>query len=142
MDPQTASRTALATSLMRALHVRTDPHRILDDPWGDRLVPAEARALVYQMIRNRAPGLPATPDAATQRRAIDASLRADVAYPNVLLRSCFFRRRGGDERASPRYGINTNLPTCRFSRNARCASAMRSRGKVAATRGRISPRSM
>ena len=89
MDPQTASRTALATSLMRALHVRTDPHRILDDPWGDRLVPAQARALVYQMIRNRAPELPAAPDPDTQQRAIDASLRANVAYPNVLLRSRF-----------------------------------------------------
>lgn len=89
MDPQTASRTALATSLMRALHARTDPHRILDDPWGDRLIPPEARALVYQMIRNSAPELPATPDAATQQRAIDAALRANVAYPNVLLRSRF-----------------------------------------------------
>ncbi|MBU3672610.1 MAG: class I SAM-dependent methyltransferase [Sinobacteraceae bacterium] len=89
MDPLTASRTALATSLMRALHARTDTHRILDDSWGDQLVPPEARALVYQMIRNHMPELPATPDAATQQRAIDASLRANAGYPNVLMRSRF-----------------------------------------------------
>ena len=89
MDPQTASRTALATALMRSLHARTDPHRILDDPWGDRLVPAQARALVYQMIRNRVPGLPETPDADTQQRAIDTALRANAGYPNVLMRSRF-----------------------------------------------------
>lgn len=55
MDPQTASRTTLATSLTRALHVRTDPHRILDDPWGDRLVPVQAPASVYKMTRSRVP---------------------------------------------------------------------------------------
>jgi methyltransferase (TIGR00027 family) len=89
MDPQTASRTALATALMRALHTRTDPHRILDDPWGERLAPAQAQALVYQMVRTRVPGLPETPDADTQQRAIDAALRANVAYPNVVMRSRF-----------------------------------------------------
>jgi len=39
-------------------------------------------------------------------------------------------------------GISTKLPMCSFFRNSRWASAMRSRGKVFATRGRISPRSM
>ena len=43
MNPDTASKTAIATALMRAMHARVDPHRILDDPWGDRLVPMAAR---------------------------------------------------------------------------------------------------
>jgi methyltransferase (TIGR00027 family) len=40
----TASRTALATSLMRAAHTRLDPHPLIDDPWGDRLVPESVRS--------------------------------------------------------------------------------------------------
>jgi methyltransferase (TIGR00027 family) len=89
MTPQSPSRTALATSLMRALHTRSDPRPILDDPWGDRLLPEQALSLVYQMIRGRASDLPADPDAGTRRRVIDTALRRIVAYPNVLLRSRF-----------------------------------------------------
>jgi methyltransferase (TIGR00027 family) len=89
MNPQTASRTALATSLMRALHGRIDPRPILDDPWGDRLMPGAARMQVYQAIRNVRPDLPATPDVATMQRAIDGALRANSAYANVILRSRF-----------------------------------------------------
>jgi O-methyltransferase involved in polyketide biosynthesis len=36
MQDLTASRTALATSLMRAAHTRLDPHPLINDPWGDR----------------------------------------------------------------------------------------------------------
>jgi O-methyltransferase involved in polyketide biosynthesis len=38
-----ASRTALATSLMRALHTRRDPQPLIDDPYGERLVPESIR---------------------------------------------------------------------------------------------------
>lgn len=89
MNPRLASRTALATSLMRAMHTRSDPRPIVRDPWGDRLMPATALSLVYQMVRARAPGLPEAPDAETLRRTIDTALRANVAYPNVLMRSRF-----------------------------------------------------
>ena len=39
-------------------------------------------------------------------------------------------------------GTSTYLPTCRFSRNSVCASAIRSSGNVVATTGRSSPASM
>ena len=38
MDATRASLTALATSLMRALHTRLDSPALIDDFWGDRLV--------------------------------------------------------------------------------------------------------
>jgi O-methyltransferase involved in polyketide biosynthesis len=38
-----ASRTSLATSLMRAVHTRLDPYPLIHDPWGDRLVPSAFR---------------------------------------------------------------------------------------------------
>lgn len=87
MDELTASRTALATSLMRAAHTRLDPRPIINDPWGDRLVPEPAR----EMIRDAA--IQAM-DAATRAKAmaapekiVDASLRRSPAYENVITRS-------------------------------------------------------
>ncbi len=54
-----ASKTAIATSLMRALHTRLDHHPLIDDPWGERLVPDPIDA---------------------------ASLRASPAYAGVIMR--------------------------------------------------------
>ena len=58
------SRTALATALMRAAHTRLDPHPLIDDPWGDRLVPES-----------------------TRNGIMDASLLRSRAYPNVITRT-------------------------------------------------------
>jgi len=50
MDESTPSRTALMTSLIRALHSHYDSAPLLDDPWGDRLVPESARGELRQYI--------------------------------------------------------------------------------------------
>jgi methyltransferase (TIGR00027 family) len=87
LDEFTASRTALATSLMRAAHTRLDPHPLIDDPWGDRLVPESLR----ELIRNAALG---RMDASARERAlsaaediVDASLRRSPAFANVITRT-------------------------------------------------------
>lgn len=87
MEPSSASRTALSTSLMRALHTRTDPQPIIDDPWGDRLVPEVA----LEGIRRRAlsaasPTVRASADAVPDS-SIDGWLRASPAYATVITRS-------------------------------------------------------
>src|ERR1700723_323230 len=89
MQDLTVSTTALATSLMRAAHTRLDPNPLIDDPWGDRLVPESAR----DMFRKAALG---RMDAEAQRKAlaspntiIDESLRRSVAYANVITRTRF-----------------------------------------------------
>ena len=89
MEDLAASRTALATSLMRAAHTRHDPNPLIDDPWGDRLVPESAR----DMFRKAALG---RMDAEAQRKAlaspdtiIDESLRRSRAYANVITRTRF-----------------------------------------------------
>lgn len=64
MTPNDPSRTALATSLMRALHSRTAPLPLIDDTWGDRLVPEVAKQ-----------ALP------------DAALRGSAAFADVILRN-------------------------------------------------------
>ena len=87
MDEFTASRTALATSLMRAAHTRLDPDPLIDDSWGDRLVPESVR----EMIRNAALGR-MDPTARLRAMAapdgiVDASLRRSPAYANVITRT-------------------------------------------------------
>jgi methyltransferase (TIGR00027 family) len=83
----TASKTALATSLMRALHTRADPHRIINDAWGDRLVPE----VVRDAIRQRA--IAATRvdhDSIADTEAdalVDAWLRDSSAFATVITRS-------------------------------------------------------
>lgn len=81
MDPSSPSRTALATALMRARHARRDPFRLLDDPWGDRLVPPVVRGALAELARGA--GLEGTDTAA---RA-DAWLLANPGYVNVITRS-------------------------------------------------------
>jgi methyltransferase (TIGR00027 family) len=89
MEDLAASRTALATSLMRAAHTRLDPNPLINDPWGDRLVPESAR----DMFRKAAL---AKMNASALRRAmaspdtiIDESLQRSKAYANVIMRTRF-----------------------------------------------------
>jgi methyltransferase (TIGR00027 family) len=66
----TASRTALATSLMRAVHTRRDPHPLINDPWGDRLVPESAKRAL-----------------ASPNKTLDESLMRSRPYANVITRT-------------------------------------------------------
>jgi methyltransferase (TIGR00027 family) len=70
MEKPAASRTALATALMRAAHTRIDPHPLINDPWGDRLVPEPVK-------RAMAPS-----DA-----MLDESLVRSQSYANVITRT-------------------------------------------------------
>jgi methyltransferase (TIGR00027 family) len=70
MEKSTASRTALLTALMRAAHTRRDPQPMIDDPWGDRLVPAAVRR-----------GLAASDE------LLDEWLMHSRAYANVIMRT-------------------------------------------------------
>jgi methyltransferase (TIGR00027 family) len=74
---------------MRAAHTRLDPHPLINDPWGDRLVPESAR----DMFRKAAL---AGMDADGLRRAmtspdgiIDESFRRSRAYASVITRTRF-----------------------------------------------------
>ena len=84
VDP---SRTAMATSLMRAVHARRDSAPLLDDTWGEQLVPPSVRAAFIQLAVDRIPPelrdqAMAAPDALLHR-----VLRASAAYADVILRA-------------------------------------------------------
>jgi methyltransferase (TIGR00027 family) len=87
MDEFTASRTALAASLIRALHSRDDLAPLFDDPWGDRLIPESACEDLRQHVLAR---MDLNARAAALRAPssiLDDYLRASVAYPTVVIRS-------------------------------------------------------
>jgi methyltransferase (TIGR00027 family) len=75
MDKGTPSRTALATSLMRAFHTRTDPHPVIEDSWGDLLVPAAVREAIPDDVLARTPGFAGV---ITRTRYTEDSLRAAI----------------------------------------------------------------
>ena len=77
MEQGTPSRTAMGTALMRALHTRADPLRLIDDPWGELLL-ADAREKFEARMREMEPGVDT-----------DAQVRANPAYPNVIVRTRF-----------------------------------------------------
>ena len=85
MNPSTASRTALATSLMRALHSRCDPAPLLNDTWGDRLVPESAQAAFRQRAMDRM--YATVPGQMPAGDSLDVALRSNAAYADVILRS-------------------------------------------------------
>jgi methyltransferase (TIGR00027 family) len=61
---------------MRALHSRTDPHPVIEDPWGDRLVPAEVREALPGDVLTRNPGFPGV---ITRTRFTEDALKAAIS---------------------------------------------------------------
>ena len=91
MIEATPSRTALATSMMRATHSRCDPSPLIDDDWGDRLV-SNIRARQVQ------PGAYSWVEWSPDARAaalrepgsmLDNYFLAHTSYPGVVMRSCY-----------------------------------------------------
>ena len=70
MEKSAASRTALVTSLMRAAHTRLDPHPLIEDSWGDRLVPESAKRAM-----------------ASSNEMLDELLMRSPSYANVITRT-------------------------------------------------------
>jgi methyltransferase (TIGR00027 family) len=87
LDEFTASRTALATSLMRAAHTRLDPNPLIDDSWGDRLVPAAVREMIRSTALARMDPAARLKAMAAPDGIVDASLRRSPAYANVIMRT-------------------------------------------------------
>ncbi len=87
MIESSPSRTALATSLMRALHARRDPSPLLDDPWGDRLVPQSEREGFGQRILARMDSDARAAALRAPGSILDDFLLTNVSYPGVVIRS-------------------------------------------------------
>jgi methyltransferase (TIGR00027 family) len=89
MEASTPSRTALVTALMRSLHGRLDPLPLLQDPWGERLVPGSVREAVAQRALERLPEAERAAAAADLPGFADRALRATASYTGVITRSRF-----------------------------------------------------
>src|SRR5271166_6234072 len=82
-----ASKTALATSLMRAIHTRLDRNPLIDDPWGDRIVPESALRQIRDAVLARMDPPARARAAGAPESIVDATLRASPAYAGVIMRS-------------------------------------------------------
>jgi methyltransferase (TIGR00027 family) len=87
MNPSDPSRTALATALMRARHSRLDPAPLIDDRWGERLVPDSFRAALGLRARQRLDEAARARALSQPEAALDAFLRDSAAYADVVLRA-------------------------------------------------------
>jgi methyltransferase (TIGR00027 family) len=76
----TASMTAMSVALMRSLHTRIDPRPLINDPWGEQLVPDWAKDAI-------ASGIPQDTTNATSQTVRDSVMRAHPAFANVVLRA-------------------------------------------------------
>ncbi|MCC8982243.1 class I SAM-dependent methyltransferase [Bradyrhizobium acaciae] len=81
------SRTALVASLMRALHSRSDPFPLLDDPWGDRLVFESERERMTERILARMDSDTRARALRTPATVLDEFLLNNTAFPGVVIRS-------------------------------------------------------
>ena len=93
MDAARASVTALATSLIRAVHTRCDDPRLFDDPYGDRFVSDEERSLILQrLLLTLEPARRETIEkvaGADPGRALDMALHETPGYAGVVVRVCY-----------------------------------------------------
>lgn len=89
MNAGGSSRTALTTALMRAVHTRRDRPRLIDDPWGDRLVSAAEKAALYERaLAGAAPDTRRRLEALDSQQAVlDTVLRANRTYGGVVIRA-------------------------------------------------------
>jgi methyltransferase (TIGR00027 family) len=73
--------------MMRAVHTRLDPKPIIDDPWGDRLVPESLRESIRSAALRRM-SAPARESAGIASiDIVDAALRRSPGYANVITRT-------------------------------------------------------
>lgn len=89
MEATTPSRTALVTALMRSLHGRLDPLPLLQDPWGERLVPGNVREAFARRALERLPEAERAAAAADLPAFADRALRIASSYTGVITRSRF-----------------------------------------------------
>ena len=84
---EAVSLTAMCTALTRAAYTRSTPDPLIDDTWGDRLVPGVAlRQLRDYAARNLAAGDPRNA-ALDPRTALDRMLLEGTAAANIILRT-------------------------------------------------------
>jgi methyltransferase (TIGR00027 family) len=89
MHETTASRTALVTSLMRAVHTRFDRPALIEDPWGDRLVPEADRIAIQELVTSALdPAVRSKIDGLGSSEAVlHAGLRVNPLYGMVIVRT-------------------------------------------------------
>lgn len=86
MKESTPSATALTVALFRALHSRTAPQPLINDTWGDLLVPESVVAAIRQSLSTQATSDSGPASSGESQADVDTLLLKSAAYANVILR--------------------------------------------------------
>jgi methyltransferase (TIGR00027 family) len=81
------SITALGTSLIRAAHSRLVPHPLIDDRWGDVLVPEEVRAAYRELAISKLRSSSRVRSVTNPDDVLDEYFCASLGYPGVITRT-------------------------------------------------------
>ena len=84
MKDTTASMTAMGVALMRSLHTRIDPKPLINDHWGEQLVPDWVQDAMASRIPQQDGSTTGEPPPQAVR---DSVMRAHPAFSNVVLRA-------------------------------------------------------
>jgi methyltransferase (TIGR00027 family) len=88
VDPGRASVTAMATALMRADHTRGAQSPLIDDPWGDRLVPEAYRERLRQgALSDLPPEAVERLEGLSPEQLLAVLLRAHPSYATIIIRT-------------------------------------------------------
>ena len=63
MKENQISVTAMVVSLMRALHTRLDEVKLINDPWGEKLIPEASLELLRRVAEKQTDSVAATESA-------------------------------------------------------------------------------
>ena len=72
---------------MRAVHTRLDPDPLIDDPWGERLVPESVREAFRQFVLAKMDSDSRAKASASPDSILDTALRTNAAYAGVIIRA-------------------------------------------------------
>jgi methyltransferase (TIGR00027 family) len=86
MDAATPSRTAMFCSLHRARHSRHDPKPLIDDTWGDQLVPDSIRDLLFEFALSTMDENARLLAMKSRETTLNDRMKASAAYCNAVLR--------------------------------------------------------
>ena len=122
MIEATPSRTALATSLMRATHSRRDPFPLIDDSWGDRLIPKSERDRFSERILSRMDADARVAALSEPDSILDNYFLANITYSGVIIRSRYAEDalKAATKRGTRQYVlIGAGCDSCALRRPAR-----------------------
>jgi methyltransferase (TIGR00027 family) len=87
MKDNQISTTAMVVSLMRALHTRLDEVKLINDPWGEKLIPEASFELLRQVVEKQTDFVAASEPGQPDDQLLAGWVHAMPPYASVITRA-------------------------------------------------------